>query len=124
MSNDSIEHFQRTLGNVPTPIQALHDGAPDALSCYVGLRKAVLAQHDDGLDLAMKELLFVILDVVYDNESGAMNHLEAALKAGLTPRQLLDGLLQTMMVGGIQTWGKAGHRVYMHAVERAREGVA
>ena len=123
MSEDPIEHFERSLGNVPAPIAAMREGAPDALEGYVQLRAAVLEDHEDGLDLAMKELMFVVLDVVYDNEPGAMNHLEAAVRAGLRPRQLLDALLQTMMVGGIQTWGKSGHRVYRRAVELANQAV-
>lgn len=121
MPEDPIQHFERSLGNIPAPIAALRDGAPDALAGYTQLRQAVLTDRPDGLDLAMKELFFVVLDVVYDNEAGALNHLEAGLRAGLRPQQLLDALLQTMMVGGIQTWGKSGHRVYQRAVERAAE---
>lgn len=112
------DHFIATLGNVPAAIQTLHDHAPEFLDGYVTSREAVMARAESGLDTAMKELMFVVLDVVYDNEAGALNHLDAGLRAGLHPRALLDALLQTMMVGGIQTWGKCGHRVYAAAVER------
>jgi alkylhydroperoxidase/carboxymuconolactone decarboxylase family protein YurZ len=112
----AIEHFQRTLGTVPEVISVLDENAPEFLEHYVKIRKSILADKPEGLDLATKELIYVLLDVVYDNESGAINHLRAALAAGLTPTALLDGLLQTLTVGGIQTWGKTGHRVYLQAL--------
>jgi alkylhydroperoxidase/carboxymuconolactone decarboxylase family protein YurZ len=112
------DHFMRTLGNVPAPIAVLRDNLPDYLEGYLAMRKALLADHDGGLDLAMKELIFVLLDVVYDNESGALNHLDAGLRAGLQPVAVLEALLQAMVVGGIATWGKSGHRVFAAALER------
>lgn len=112
----ATEHFQRTLGKVPEVIAALDENAPVFLEHYVKMRKMILADKPDGLDLSIKELIYVLLDVVYDNESGALNHLRAALNAGLHPTALLDGLLQTLTVGGIQTWGKTGHRVYLEAI--------
>lgn len=119
MADDDVtQHFTQTLGNVPAPIAALRDHAPEALEGYVALRRHVMADRPDGLDLATKELIFVLLDVVYDNEAGALNHLDAALAAGLSPQALMDALLEVLMVGGIQTWGKSGHRVLLAAVER------
>lgn len=111
-----VEHFQRTLGKVPEVIAVLDENAPDFLVHYVGMRKFLMGDKPNGLDVATKELIYVLLDVVYDNESGAINHLMAALDAGLQAPALLDGLLQTMTVGGIQTWGKTGHTVYLAAL--------
>jgi alkylhydroperoxidase/carboxymuconolactone decarboxylase family protein YurZ len=108
---------------VPEVIAVLDENAPDFLVHYVGMRKFLMRDKPNGLDVAMKELIYVLLDVVYDNESGAINHLMAALDAGLHPEALLDGLLQTMTVGGIQTWGKTGHKVYLAALaEHERRG--
>lgn len=118
MSESPSEHFQRTVGNVPPPIATLVEHAPEFLDGYVRARTFIMDDAPDGLDLATKELVFVILDVVYDNEVGALNHLDAALRAGLSPRALLEALLQTFLVGGIATWGKSGHRVFDAAVER------
>lgn len=120
MTETPTDHFQRTLGNTPPPIAALVEHAPDVLAGYVQVRSYVMSEHEGGLDLATKELLFVILDVVYDNEPGALNHLDAAMRAGLKPQALLEALLEVFMVGGIQTWGKSGHRVFLEAVKRAR----
>lgn len=119
-----LEHFQRTLGKVPEVIAVLAENAPEFLRGYVDLRSSIMADKPGGLDLATKELVFVLLDVVYDNESGALNHLGAALEAGLTPQALLDGLLQTLVVGGIQTWGKTGHRVFVEALKRSEPSSA
>jgi alkylhydroperoxidase/carboxymuconolactone decarboxylase family protein YurZ len=117
----AAQYFERVLDTVPLPIQVLESSAPEFLEGYIAARKSVLADREDGLDLATKELIFVLLDVVYDNEPGAMNHLDAALAAGMQPAALLDGLLLTLLVGGIQTWGKTGHRVYARANERKAE---
>jgi alkylhydroperoxidase/carboxymuconolactone decarboxylase family protein YurZ len=114
----AAQYYERVLDTVPPPIQALQSAAPEFLEGYIAARKAVLVDREGGLDLATKELVFVLLDVIYDNEPGAMNHLEAALAAGMKPAALLDALLLTLLVGGIQTWGKAGHRVYTQALER------
>jgi alkylhydroperoxidase/carboxymuconolactone decarboxylase family protein YurZ len=97
----------------------LGDHAPEALAGYVQLRSYVISDHEAGLDLATKELLFVVLDVVYNNPPGALNHLDAAMAAGLQPQALLEALLQVLMVGGIQTWGKAGYQVFLAALERS-----
>jgi alkylhydroperoxidase/carboxymuconolactone decarboxylase family protein YurZ len=124
-ANESpIEHFQRTLGKVPEVIAVLAEHAPEFLRGYVDLRQSIMADKPGGLDLATKELVFVLLDVVYDNESGALNHLDAALEAGLTRQALLDALLQTLVVGGIQTWGKTGHRVFVEALKRTGAAAA
>ena len=114
---NAVDHFRRTLGNVPEPIAVLAAQAPEVLEAYVDFRSYVVADHEGGLDLATKELLFVILDVVYHNEPGALNHLRAGLRAGLTRQALLEALLQTFMVGGIHTWGTIGHRVLAEAVK-------
>lgn len=120
----AAEHFARTLGTIPDPIAVLVDEIPELLDAYVDFRKIVMSNRDDGLDLATKELMFVVLDVAFDNEPGAMNHLEAALRAGVTPTQVLEALLQVWIVGGIQTWGKSGHRVFLAALAHAREGTS
>lgn len=121
MAESTAEHFARTLGNVPPPIAVLAEHAPEFLEGYTRARRFLMADDPQGLDAATKELLFVILDVVYDNEEGALNHLDAGLRAGLRPRALLEALLQTFLVGGIATWGKSGHRVFAAAVERAAQ---
>jgi alkylhydroperoxidase/carboxymuconolactone decarboxylase family protein YurZ len=120
MDETAVEHFNRTLETIPEPIAVLVDEMPELLDAYVEFRKIVMTDRDDGLDLPTKELLFVVLDVAFDNEPGAMNHLRAALKAGVTPTQLLEALLEVWIVGGIQTWGKSGHRVFRAALEHAR----
>ena len=118
--SDATEHFQSTLGNVPPSIAVLAENAPDMLDGYVGIRRWVLGSREGGLDLATKELIFVLLDVVYDNEAGALNHLAAAQRAGLTTTALLDAMVEVFMVGGIQTWGKVGHKVYEAALANER----
>jgi len=118
---EALEHFRQTLGNVPEPIAMLSVHAPEVLQAYVEFRSYVLGDNEGGLDRATKELLLVILDVVYHNETGALNHLRAGLRAGLTRQALLEALLLTFMVGGIHTWGTIGHRLVAEAVRYQQE---
>ena len=117
----ALDHFIGTLGNIPEPIRAMADYAPDALVGYTHTRKYLMRRPPEGaLDMRTKELVYVLLDVVTGNLAGAKNHLHAAMREGLTVPQLAEALMQTMAVCGITTWGQAGWRLcdYAVAIER------
>ena len=117
----ALDHFVGTLGNIPEPIRAMADYAPDALVGYTHTRRYLMRRPPEGaLDMRTKELVYVLLDVVTGNLSGAKNHLHAAMREGLTVAQLAEALMQTMAVCGITTWGQAGWRLcdYAAAIER------
>ena len=118
---DALDHFMGTLGNIPDPIRAMAEYAPDALVGYTRTRKYLMRHPPEGaLDMRTKELIYVLLDVVTGNLAGAKNHLHAAMREGLSVPQLAEALMQTMAVCGITTWGQAGWRLcdYAAAIER------
>ncbi len=118
---ESLDHFMGTLGNIPEPIRAMRDYAPEALIGYTQTRKYLMRRPPEGaLDLRTKELVYVLLDVVTGNLSGAKNHLHAAMREGLTVSQLAEALMQTMAVCGITTWGQTGWRLCDYAAQIER----
>ncbi|KKL99626.1 hypothetical protein LCGC14_1812540 [marine sediment metagenome] len=111
-NDELLDHYQRTLGNVPDPISTLFNYDPVSLEGYTMMRKRIMKDPPDGaLPIKYNELIFVILDVVLDNLAGAKNHVRAAMKAGLTHDELVEALIQVMMVNGIASWGKVGYKV-------------
>jgi alkylhydroperoxidase/carboxymuconolactone decarboxylase family protein YurZ len=118
---ETLDHYMGTLGNIPEPIRAMRDYAPEALIGYTRTRKYLMQRPPEGaLDMRTKELVYVLLDVVTGNLSGAKNHLHAAMREGLTVPQLAEALMQTMAVCGITTWGQTGWRLcdYAASIER------
>jgi alkylhydroperoxidase/carboxymuconolactone decarboxylase family protein YurZ len=118
-------HFMETLGNIPEPIRAMADYAPEALLGYTRTRHYIMRSPEDGaaLDIRTKELIYVLLDVVTGNLDGAKNHLGAAMRAGLTTAQLAEACMQVMAVCGITTWGQTGWKLCDYAAELERQGV-
>ena len=107
------QHYFQTLGNMPGAIRAMAEYAPDAFRGYTQMREYIYREPKDGgaLDLKTKELIYVLLDVICGNLSGAKNHLDAGMKAGLTLPELSEGCMQVMAVFGIHTWGMTGYPV-------------
>jgi len=119
-------HFMETLGNLPEPIRAMVDYAPEALLGYTRTRQYIMRPPAEGgaLDLKTKELIYVLLDVVTGNLDGAKNHLGAAMREGLTTAQLAEACMQVMAVCGITTWGQTGWKLCDHAAELERQAAA
>jgi alkylhydroperoxidase/carboxymuconolactone decarboxylase family protein YurZ len=116
---DWQQHYLDTLGNVPAPIASMFDADEAWGEAYTLLRKAVYEERPDGLPTAMKELLYVVLDVALDNLHGAENHLAAAYAAGLTDDQLKEALMITFAMCGIGSWGKTGSHLWTGRRPRA-----
>jgi alkylhydroperoxidase/carboxymuconolactone decarboxylase family protein YurZ len=116
-------HFQETLGNLPEPIRAMMEFAPEAFAGYLQFREAVYRTPPTGghLDLKTKEMLYTLLDVVTGNLEGAKNHGRAACAAGMTSGELAEGCMQVMHVCGVTTWGMTGYKVvdFIAGLERA-----
>jgi alkylhydroperoxidase/carboxymuconolactone decarboxylase family protein YurZ len=120
--SDADAHYEQQLGGVPKPIVGLRTHAPEFFAGMASARASVMdGELPDGLDRAMKELLFIVLDVAYDNLEGALVHVEAGLEAGLTLDALLEALVLTIYVGGLATWARSGQRIYEAALELVGE---
>jgi alkylhydroperoxidase/carboxymuconolactone decarboxylase family protein YurZ len=109
------------MGTVPPAIAALHSAGPQALEGYLTLREFIMREPPEGaLPLKIKELIFVLLDVLVHNTDGAKLHLIAAMRDGLTPEELAEALLQLMLVNGVWTWGLS-YRLLEYARECAAD---
>ena len=119
-------HFMETLGNLPEPIRAMMEYAPDQFVGYLRFREGVYRSTSEGahLDIKTKELLYTVLDVVTGNLDGAKNHGHAGFKAGMTSGELAEACMQVMHVCGVTTWGMTGYKVvdYIASLEKANKG--
>jgi alkylhydroperoxidase/carboxymuconolactone decarboxylase family protein YurZ len=117
----ALEQIRGTHGHVPEGFRILADHAPEAFLGYMGLREFVFRAPPDGhLEIWTKEFIFVLLDIQAGNIRGARNHLQNAMRAGLTVGQLIEGLVQLIMVGGITAWNLGGREVLELALEIER----
>ena len=118
------EHFMATLGNLPEPIRAMMEHAPESFAGYLKFRESIYRTPEQGAHLPMKtkELIYVILDIVTGNVEGAKNHAQAGVTAGMTSGELAEACMQIMHVCGVTAWGMSGYKVldYVAALERAR----
>jgi hypothetical protein len=112
MASDWREHYLTTLGEVPAPIQHLFELDPEVAAGYTRIREAAYGDGADRLPLAMRELLFVIIDIENGNRSGAVNHLRAGIANGLTRGQFADALMVQFLMRGITPWGLLGHTLW------------
>ena len=117
-----IDSFMATFGRFPDQFQLLHKHAPGAFAGYGLMRDFVMQDRPKGaLDLKTKELVFALLDTLHGDQRGATNHALAAVKLGLTPAELAEGLVQVIMVGGIGTWNLVGQHVLRACTEPPAE---
>ncbi len=111
-SDEGFDHFLETMGNVAPSIRALKKFAPRYFESYVMMREFVYQKPPAGaLDIKTKELLYVVLDITLDNLPGAENHLRAAMRAGLTSKELVEACVQVIHACGIVKWGKTGYKL-------------
>ncbi|MGG5819400.1 carboxymuconolactone decarboxylase family protein [Falsiroseomonas sp. HW251] len=114
-------HFGATIGTLPDSVALLRRHAPEAFAAYLSAREAAYRLPGAGghLDLAAKELVFIVLDVAAGHAEGAVAHAEAGLRAGLTPAQIMEALSIAILVHGHQCWARAGAAVMQRVDELA-----
>jgi hypothetical protein len=114
----ALDQIRATHGHVPEGFRILAAHAPEAFLGYMGLREFVFRAPPEGhLEIWTKEFIFVLLDIQAGNIRGARNHLQNAMRAGLTVGQLIEGLVQLIMVGGITAWNLGGREILELALE-------
>jgi len=117
----TLAQIRATHGHLPEGFRILAEHAPEAFLGYMGLREFVFRAPPEGhLEIWTKEFIFVLLDIQAGNIRGARNHLQNAMRAGLTVGQLIEGLVQLIMVGGITAWNLGGREVLELALELER----
>ncbi|GAA3733893.1 hypothetical protein GCM10022239_07590 [Leifsonia bigeumensis] len=112
-----MAHYIETLGAVPEAIQRMSELSTEFFDSYTAIRKLAYSDSEGGLSLRHKELLFTILDVTVSNRDGALNHLRAARRAGLTDAELRDALIITFIVRGVASWGLVGQDLWAEATQ-------
>ena len=119
-----IKHFEETMGHLPVQMQTLSSNMPEVFAGYMDIRQWVMREPPEGaMPRKYKHLIFTLLDCVYGNAPGAENHGRAALRRGLTVDELLEGMGQVLIVGGIGVYGTTGFKVLDNVLASA-EGKA
>lgn len=111
-TSDRLQHYQESLGNIPPAIATMFAMDEGFAGHYTDIREQIYQSREDGLSLAVKELLLVMFDLAVSNADGGINHLRAARRAGLTETQLREALLIAFLVMGVSGWGKVGYRLW------------
>src|SRR4029077_16111918 len=102
-----VEHFEMTMGHLPIQIKTLTERMPRDFAGYMDIRTWVMRDPPDGaMPRKYKHLIFTLLDCIYGNDKGAENHARAALRRGLAIDELLEGMGQVLIVGGVGVYGQ------------------
>jgi alkylhydroperoxidase/carboxymuconolactone decarboxylase family protein YurZ len=112
MANPRLNHYVETLGDIPPAISTMFDMDEAFGEHYTDIRELIYKERSNGLSLAMKEMILVLLDITVDNRGGAINHLRAAQRAGLTKTQMQEMLIECFLVLGVSAWGKVGFHLW------------
>jgi len=114
MTPDEIRaYYQSHTGQIAPSIDAAITNMPGAMAGYMQQRQFITdPAGGEGLPAKYVGLVFATLDVLAGNYDGALTHSRAGLRAGLTWHELMQGMVQTWVVGGFaSTWGMVGWRV-------------
>ena len=106
------QHYIETLGHVPPTITAMFEMDAGLAEGYTTLRKLYFEERSGGLSSAMKELLIVMLDLADGHVPGAVAHLRAAKRVGLTEDQLREALIGAHLILGASSWDKVGRTLW------------
>ncbi len=113
-------HYRETMGAVPESIAQMAELAPAVFDGYSQLRTWIL-RPDGDLPRKYKHLIFSVLDCSIGNQGGAINHIRAGMRAGLTVGEVAEAMLQLLITNGTPAWGKTGRHVVVAAQEYQRE---
>lgn len=107
-----VAHFEETMGHLPVQMKTMSKRMPEMFAGYMDIRQWVMRDPPEGsMPRKYKHLIFTLLDMVYDNGPGAENHARAALRQGLKIEELLEGMGQILIVGGVGVYGRTGYKV-------------
>lgn len=107
-----VAHFEATMGHLPVQMKTLSERMPDVFAGYMDIRQWVMRDPPEGaMPRKYKHLIFTLLDCVYGNGPGAENHARAGLRQGLKIDELLEGMGQVLIVGGVGVYGRTAFQV-------------
>src|SRR4051812_32207178 len=111
MSN-ATDYYQ----NNPFAMRPVRTAMPDVLKGFAGLHQA--AMKAGSLDLKQKELIALAIGLAVRCENCIYSHVQAALKAGATPEQVLETAGVAVLMQGGPTY------TYLPRVVEALEALA
>lgn len=116
---DLLKHFEQTLGTAPEQLRLLGEYAPEVLAGYYQMRKWLLRDPPEGaLTRKVKELIYVALDSVLEAPLPYLRaHVQAAIKAGATARDVAEVVTLVLMLGGMPKYMSYGYEALKAAVE-------
>lgn len=121
---EGVRHFEMTMGHLPIQMKTLSESMPEVFAGYMDIRRWVMRDPPEGaMPRKYKHLIFTLLDCVYGNGPGAENHARAGLRCGLSVDELLEGMGQLLIVGGVGVYGRTGYEVLDNVLASA-EGKA
>lgn len=107
-----VAHFVDTMGHLPVQMKTLSERMPEVFAGYMDIRQWVMRDPPEGtMPRKYKHLIFTLLDCVYGNGPGAENHARAGLRHGLAIEELLEGMGQVLIVGGVGVYGRTAFQV-------------
>ena len=118
------EYVTRVLGReFPDMWETLAQHAPGVLEGYIKLRSNILRTNpaQGSLDKKLVELIVVACDIVQGNSWGAEMHVRQAVRDGITPGQVVEGVALAMIEGGVPVYQTGGRDVIAAAEDEARK---
>jgi hypothetical protein len=106
------EYWLEYDGYIQPTMELMADMNDVVADTYTQLRKWLLTDRPDGFTYAQKELLFAILDIYCDHESGAKYHIVKGLAAGLPLTQVREALTMVVMTSGINNFAEIGQEIW------------
>jgi len=113
-----LNYYEDELKWNPPFADILSKYSPDGLKGYLVMRESIQNGH---LPKKTRELIFTILDSLDDEVSGAKAHAVAAIEAGLTMEELVEGFVIVTIVKGINVLCKTGVEAIKEAEKRFQE---
>lgn len=102
------KHYLEVMGTVPPGIRTIFGMDEDFGNLFVQLRELIFRERSDGLPLVTKEIVLLTLDIASNNKKGALNHMRAARRAGMSQSQLLEVLLGSFLILGVSSLSNVG----------------
>ncbi|HEX2986027.1 MAG TPA: carboxymuconolactone decarboxylase family protein [Caproiciproducens sp.] len=117
-SNDLMDYYRNELKWNPPFAELLTKYSPKTLEGYLTMRQSV---QEGLLPAKTRELIFMILDSLDDEVSGAKAHAAAAVEAGTTVEEITEAFAIVTLVKGINVLCKSGVEAIKAAEQKSEE---
>lgn len=107
----------------PDMWETLGVAAPGALEGYMRLRQDVVRADSNSGAMPKKfiELCITSCDIIQANDWGAKMHVRQAVRDGLSPAAVVEGVALAMIEAGVQVYHTGGREVIAEAEDESRK---